>query len=313
MDFTFTPEQDELRDLVRGFLAKHAVRSREPGSYDEARWRRLVDELGLIDIPAVEQAVVLEETGRALLALPYLSTVVAHGFLSTWDGRPVALALDGTVTAEDSRLTGSTGVVMDADVAGTALVAASGGLYACPLDSVGREAVPSLDLSRPGAVLRFDATPATRLDASDRAVREALGRALAVEALGVAAASLESTVEHLRTRHQFGAALATFQALRHRVADLVVALEAATSTTWYAVRAPEEPGTALMAKLVAAEAAYRVTAEAIQLHGGIGFTWEHDAHRYFKRATVTRLTHGDPVALRRELARLLPDASPAHR
>jgi alkylation response protein AidB-like acyl-CoA dehydrogenase len=128
--------------------------------------------------------------------------------------------------------------------------------------------------------------------------------ALAVEALGTAAASLESTVVHLRTRHQFGVALASFQALRHRVADLAVALEAATSTTWYAVRAPadELPVVAPMAKLVAADAAATVTAESIQLHGGIGFTWEHDAHRFFKRATVTRLTHDDPVTLRRTIA-----------
>jgi alkylation response protein AidB-like acyl-CoA dehydrogenase len=109
---------------------------------------------------------------------------------------------------------------------------------------------------------------------------------------------------HLRTREQFGVPLATFQALRHRVADLAVAVEAATSTAWYAMRLaaardPELHVVAPMAKLVATEAAYRVAAESIQLHGGIGFTWEHDAHLYLKRATVNRLLHGDPLTLRR--------------
>jgi alkylation response protein AidB-like acyl-CoA dehydrogenase len=90
--------------------------------------------------------------------------------------------------------------------------------------------------------------------------------------------------------------------LRHRVADLAVAVESATSSAWYAIRVAgtgEFAVAAPLAKLVAAEAAYTVTAEAIQLHGGIGFTWEHDAHRYFKRATVNRLLAGDPIALRR--------------
>jgi alkylation response protein AidB-like acyl-CoA dehydrogenase len=249
--------------------------------------------------------------GRALLALPYLSTVVAAGLLPPalrGDG-PLALALDGSVTVDGDRLTGTVPHVMDGDVAALAVVAASGALYAVPLyavplDAVRRVAVPTIDQSRPGARLDLHAAPATRLDATPDQARDLLHVALAVEALGTAAASLESTVVHLRTRHQFGVALATFQALRHRVADLAVALEAATSTTWYAVRAPIEefPVVAPMAKLVAADAAYTVTAESIQLHGGIGFTWEHDAHRYFKRATVTRLTHDDPTTLRRRIA-----------
>ncbi|GAA1033700.1 hypothetical protein GCM10009557_36270 [Virgisporangium ochraceum] len=89
------------------------------------------------------------------------------------------------------------------------------------------------------------------------------------------------------------------------MADLTVRLEAATSSAWYAVRVAgtdEFPVAATVAKLVATEAAYTVTGECIQLFGGIGFTWEHDAHRYFKRATANRLLAGDPVTLRRELA-----------
>jgi alkylation response protein AidB-like acyl-CoA dehydrogenase len=309
MDFSYTVEQDDLRALVRDFLSKQTVRSREPGSYDTALWRRLGAELGLTDpsLRGVELAIVLEETGRALLALPYLSTMVAAQVL------PASLLSQSTVGAvycgpdlsySDGVVEGTADGVMDADVATVAVVAAGDGLYAVPLDGVDRTPVSTLDHSRPAATLTFRGAPATRLPASPDAALDAVHLALAVEALGVASASLDMTVAHLTTRHQFGQALANFQALRHRVADLAVVLEAATSTTWYAVRAgdDERPVVAPMAKLVAADAAYAVTAESIQLHGGIGFTWEHDAHRYLKRATVTRLTQADPVTLRRIIA-----------
>lgn len=310
MDFSFTEEQGDLRALVRDFLSQHTVRSREPGSFDPALWRRLSAELGLTGLAtsadlAVELAIVLEETGRALLALPYLSTVVAAQFLPDFDGETVAaLSLGEGLVVRDGAVSGVVEGVMDGDVASLAVVAVGDGLYAVSLADVARTPVASLDPSRPTATLTFNGQPARRLAATPDQASEALHLALAVESLGVAAASLELTVEHLKSRRQFGVALATFQALRHRVADLAVALEAATSSTWYAVRSSveERPITAALAKLVAADAAYAVTAESIQLHGGIGFTWEHDAHRYFKRATVTRLTHDDPVTLRRTLA-----------
>ena len=309
MDFTFTSEQGDLRTLVRDFLSQHKVRAREAGSFDAALWRRLSTELGLIGLATdpslgVELAIVLEETGRSLLALPYLSTVVAAQFLPDFDGESVAaLSLGEGLAVRDGAITGTVDGVLDGDVATLAVVAADDQLYAVPLDGAARTPVSTLDPSRPGATLRFSGQPATQLAATPDQARDALHLALAVESLGVAGASLELTIEYLKTRHQFGVALATFQALRHRVADLAVTLEAATSTTWYAVRSSVEERsiTAPLAKLVAADAAYGVTAESIQLHGGIGFTWEHDAHRYFKRATVTRLTHGDPVALRRIL------------
>jgi alkylation response protein AidB-like acyl-CoA dehydrogenase len=254
---------------------------------------------------------VLEETGRALLALPYLSTVVGGALLppSLQSGVAtgetiVALALAPGLRLSGGTVSGAATGVMDGDVATVAVVAASGALYAVPLAGVSRTPVSTLDLSRPAATLWFDAAPATPLATSPASALDALHVALAVESLGIATASLSATTEYLKTRHQFGAPLASFQALRHRVADLAVMIEAAMSTTWYAVRADasERPVVAPMAKLVAADAAFRATAESIQLHGGIGFTWEHDAHRYFKRATVTRLTHGDPVTLRRLVA-----------
>ena len=127
---------------------------------------------------------------------------------------------------------------------------------------------------------------------------------------------LARTVDYLKTREQFGKPIGSFQALQHRAADLVVELEAAASTAyyaaWVAADSPDElPVVAPLAKAVCTDAAYRIAAESIQMHGGIGFTWEHEAHLYFKRATVTQMLLGDSheqrrlVAARAGLARLI--------
>lgn len=232
-----------------------------------------------------------------------------------------------TARQEGSRfvLDGVADHVLDGGVADIAVVAATyadhAALFAVPLGDSGpaasildggapprRTVHPTLDTRRGQARLEFHATPAVLACPSEDGGAAAAHASdlmlamLAVESVGVAWASLDRTIEHLRTREQFGAPLATFQALRHRVADVFVRLEAATSSAWYAVRVagtPEFAVAAPVAKLVATEAAYAVTAESIQLHGGIGFTWEHDAHRYFKRAAVNRMLYGDPITLRR--------------
>jgi alkylation response protein AidB-like acyl-CoA dehydrogenase len=192
-----------------------------------------------------------------------------------------------------------------ADVVVVAAKAEDGpGLFAVRAGDAVRTGHPTLDQTRPQARFTFAAAPAVRVGGTDETGRalDLLWAAIAIESVGVARASLAMTVGHLKARQQFGVPLATFQALRHRVADLAVAIEAATSSAWYAIRVAgtdEFAVVAPMAKLVATDAAYQVTAQGIQLHGGIGITWEHDAHRYFKRATANRLLLGDPVALRR--------------
>jgi alkylation response protein AidB-like acyl-CoA dehydrogenase len=202
--------------------------------------------------------------------------------------------------------------VLDGQVADVFLVATTSGLYLARIQYLSRVEHATLDQTRGQARLVFDNTPAQRVGGPDAVTRalDLLYAALAIEAVGVARASLALTVAHLKTREQFGVPLATFQALRHRVADLHVRLESAASSAWHAlgcVGTEEFTVAAPLAKLVAGEAAYAITAESIQLLGGIGFTWEHDAHRYFKRATTTRLLGGDAVTLRRLIgARALP-------
>jgi alkylation response protein AidB-like acyl-CoA dehydrogenase len=193
--------------------------------------------------------------------------------------------------------------VVSGDAADVFIVEADGDLYAT--DAAVVQPVPTLDVTRGQATLILTAAPARPVARAGAAHALAVVHALvAAESIGVARAALQSTVEHLRTRHQFGVPLASFQALRHRVADLYVMHEQATSTARYALRCfgtPEFALAAPLAKLAATEAAWTVTRESIQLLGGVGFTWEHPAHRYLKRATANHLLAGDPVALRRLL------------
>jgi alkylation response protein AidB-like acyl-CoA dehydrogenase len=315
-------EQRELRDTVRAYLQK---RDRKPD------WHRMTGELGLtaIVVPEehggfgaslVELGIVLEEAGAALVSDPLLSTATAAAALDPALPASVellpalaagelkaALAIQDDVSAEPAGdtylLRGVQDHVLDGDVADVCIVAAATGLFV--VRNGEPEPLPTLDQTRGQSRLRLDGAPAELVGdgpgAAGRA-RDLLHAALASESVGVARAALTSTVDYLRHREQFGVPLATFQALRHRVADLAVRLDQATATARYAMTVggtEEFAVVAPLAKLVAADVAYEVTAAAIQLHGGIGFTWEHGAHRYFKRATANRLLAGDPVSLRR--------------
>lgn len=140
---------------------------------------------------------------------------------------------------------------------------------------------------------------------------------LAAQSVGAAASALERTVEYVKTREQFGRAIGSFQAVKHRLADLYVRVQAARSAAYYAAWDPAAGGLALAQAL---EALRITTAEAVQLHGGIGFTWEHEAHLYFKRAAADELLFGPVHRLRDHAAQQAglfapsngqPSASPA--
>jgi alkylation response protein AidB-like acyl-CoA dehydrogenase len=340
MNFAFTPEHDELRATVRRLLSRHrgsegplwTTMTKDLGLAALA----VPEQHGGFGASLVEVAIAVEEAGAALAAVPLLATATATAAIDP-DTPAAADLLPGlaagttvaTLASGDPgdpclaepdtdafRLTGMAPHVLDGSAADLFIVAArlagEEALFAVTAADCTRAAHPTLDQTRGQASLTFTGSPARLVSrpgdggaAVERAVA-LLRTALAVESVGVARTALSTVVAHLTTRKQFGVPLATFQALRHRVADLHVALEAATSSAWYAVRVNgtgEFPAAAAIAKLVATEAAYTATAQAIQLLGGIGFTWEHDVHRYFKRATANRLLAGDPVALRRELAR----------
>ena len=331
MDFTFTPEQQDLRRAMRDVAADRCPPARlrvvieNMDAYDGELWRLVAGELGLGGVAVsechggtggsfVDAAVVLEEAGAALLPVPLLTGIVAAAVLDRADagaellpaiaaGERLAVLVVAPDVADDGDvLSGVARHVTDGQHADVLVVATARGLWVVDRGAPGVEVAgaPSLDPTRWQASVTFDGGPAQRLGdaAAASAAVDLLRVGLAVEAVGVARHCLAATVDYLKTREQFGKPIGSFQALAHRAADLAVELEAAASTAYYAAWvAADSPGelpvVAPLAKAVCAEAAYRIAAETIQLHGGIGFTWEHEAHLYFKRATATRVMLGD--------------------
>jgi alkylation response protein AidB-like acyl-CoA dehydrogenase len=342
MDFSFTAEQQDLRRAMRDVAADRCSPARlrdvidNHDGYDDELWRLVAADLGLVGIAVsernggtggsfVDAAVVLEEAGGALFPVPLLTAIVAAAAVDRADPsaaadllpavaggqRTAALVVAPDVTNDGDVLRGVARHVIDGHRADLLVVATPGGLWALDRSApcVAVDNARSMDLTRWLATVSLDGARAQRLgDAATSATAVDLLRvALALEAVGVARHSLAATVDYLKTREQFGKPIGSFQALQHRAAELVVDLEAAASTAyyaaWVAADSPEElPVVAPLAKAVCADAAYRIAAEEIQLHGGIGFTWEHEAHLYFKRATSTRLLLGDSHVQRRLVA-----------
>ena len=277
-----TEEQAELAEVVRGLLARHAdsaaVRTAmaSESGYDEHLWRTLCEQVGVAALPVPEQyggagaglaetAVVLEELGASLAPAPLLASALAAA----------TLLLHGSESEREERLPAlAGGEVVPFDL-GTVLLEPG-------------ERRPSMDPTLRIAPGR-QAPPDDVLD-----VAAALVSALQV---GAMQRGLDMTVDYTRQRVQFGRPIGSFQAPKHRMADLLVLLEASRSASWAATAAAAayvaEPGSqtrAELARLAPVAAAYcsdaldRVAAETVQLHGGIAITWEHDAHLVFKRA-----------------------------
>ncbi|MET9626537.1 acyl-CoA dehydrogenase family protein [Lentzea sp. NPDC006480] len=320
-----TPEQEALRDAVRGLLAKHSdVRAaiETPHGYDKALWARLCD-IGVLPIPEehggsgatrAETRVALEELGRTLTPSPLLGSMIAAQALLTTTGNGILLrriaegaiatvAWDHTeitstdafdypeVNARSDYLDGTARYVLDGDLAEILLVSDGRSLYEVDLAGVTREHTPTVDQTRRLATIHFAKTPATRLGPWKPEIQDIALAALAAEQVGAAQRALELTVEYTKTRVQFGRPLASFQALKHRMADMHVLVETARS----AARAANDEVSAAVAKVYCSEAFLKVASEMVQLHGGIAITWEHDAHLYFKRAHGSSQLFGSPA------------------
>ncbi|MGK4580011.1 acyl-CoA dehydrogenase family protein [Kitasatospora sp. HPMI-4] len=292
-----------------------------------------------------ETAVVLEELGRGAAPVPFLGSAVlatsvllacgAGELLSglTADGRVAALAVpfstppggafpDGVRVGADGTLTGRVTSVADALPAALLLVPAVGadgpGLYAVEADAPGAGVVrrTSLDLTRQLADVALHGVSGRRLAGADTAAA-VLERALltgagllASEQLGIAEWCLETTVAYLRERRQFGRALGSFQALKHRLADLWLETVGARAAARYAADALACGSRDTAVAVAVAQAhcgalAVRAAEECVQLHGGIGMTWEHPAHLYLKRAKADQLALGTPGFHRNALAALV--------
>ncbi|WP_329306517.1 acyl-CoA/acyl-ACP dehydrogenase [Streptomyces sp. NBC_01260] len=265
----------------------------------------------------------------AALAVPGGSLSTALGLTGdltggSWAGGGRAGGVQARPAGGDGgwRLYGEADQVLDGHSAGLLLVAAHTGgfprsrtlLFLVRTDGpqapagLVRTRQTALDETRPLARVQLRDTEAELLGADDTvdatAALAVAGRAaaaaLAAEAVGAAASALERTVAYVGEREQFGRAIGSFQAVKHRLADLYVRVQSARSAAYYAAWDPEAGGLALAQAL---EALRVTTAEAVQLHGGIGFTWEHEAHLYFKRAAADELLLGPVHRLRDHAAR----------
>ena len=211
------------------------------------------------------------------------------------------------------RLSGQTPPVAYAPSADVAVVLAGGAVYGVDLRAEGRPApLSAMDRTRELGVLAFDETPALFLGGEEAAALlvDRAATLASAEMLGAADHVLADTVQYAKDRVQFGKPIGSFQAVKHMLADALVDVEGMRSTAYYAAWCaaagdPERSLSASMAKAWCSDASRRVMAAGLQVHGGIGFTWEHDMHLYLKRAQLDQVSYGDAAAHRDRIATLL--------
>jgi alkylation response protein AidB-like acyl-CoA dehydrogenase len=358
MDFSFSPEQDQLRAHARSFLEKRyplarlaEIETSEDG-WDRASWPELArlgwtgasipEAQGGAGLGFVEEAIVFEELGRALYAGPYFSTValalpalgcapdllakVASGALTATLAPAAANASVAAVEAHRSGdrwlLRGKTDLMPDAGWVDAFVVQARGpdgiGLYLVERHDARPQirVLDTVDATRRLAHVTFE-DDAARLLAAPPAAAEIIARtrrraltALALEAVGVAGQALALGLEHAKSREQFDRPIGAYQAVSHKLADTYVETELARSLAyWAAWCIAEDDGeaehAAVAAKAYAAEAAVAACERAIQVHGGMGFTWDHPLHRYYKRALWIESFDRSGAAHRAEIAQAL--------
>jgi 3-oxochol-4-en-24-oyl-CoA dehydrogenase len=238
--------------------------------------------------------------------------------VATTSGEAAGLSVS-EVTADTAALHGQLGTVLDGPWLDVMLVYVSGSWWAVSSSAPGVtvSATASLDLTRPLARVDFDSAPVRRVSRTDPAAVERLAWVLlAAEATGVAAAALDLATEYAKVRTQFGQVIGRFQAIKHKLVDALVAVEGARSAVFGAVLSagggvwPEDVP-ARIAKAVSGEAAARVTRDAVQVHGAIGNTWEHDLHLLVRRAKSCQLAFGSPDHHRFALVQPVVSPEPA--
>ena len=338
MGIALTDDHRELAEVARGFLTAQKARWAARSLLDTAEesrppfWHDLV-ELGWLGLHIDEEyggsgfglpelVVVIEELGRAVAPGPFVPTVIASAAIADAgtasqkerllpgliDGTTAAgVGLDSHVTVDGGVADGDAGIVLGAGLAELLLVAAGDDILVLDRDRAGVsvEVPENLDPARRSGRVRLDQVSISADDILGGARESAVARArtlLAAEAVGGAADCVDAAVGYAKVRQQFGRTIATFQAVKHHCANMLVSAESAVAAVWDAARASgeDEQQFRLIAAVAAALAfpAYARNAELnIQVHGGIAFTWEHDAHLHLRRAlTVRALFGGDQPA-----------------
>ncbi|OBI86139.1 acyl-CoA dehydrogenase IpdE2 [Mycobacterium asiaticum] len=309
---TSADEREMLRETVATLVTKHAnpaaVRAaiESERGYDEALWQLLCEQVGAAALVVPEElggaggeladaAVVLQELGRALVPSPLLGTTLAELALLAAD-EPDADTLAALAEgASIGALVLDPDFVVNGDIADVVVATTDGRLSRW--NRFTAEPVTTMDPTR--RLARLQAQETTALG-TDPGLADTAAILLAAEQIGAAERCLELTVDYAKNRVQFGRPIGSFQALKHRMADLYVTVAAARAVVNDACDQPT-PTNAATARLAATEALNVVTAEGIQLHGGIAITWEHDMHLYFKRAHGSAQLLDPPRELLRRL------------
>jgi alkylation response protein AidB-like acyl-CoA dehydrogenase len=302
------------------------------------------EECGGMGLGKVELVLLMEEAGYALLPGPFFSTVALAGavinavaspeqkkkYLSRIAGGQARATLallengaswdpaEAKLEAAGDKLTGSKLFVSDAAAADFILVIAQNAVFAVDAKASGLriEAMNGMDLTRKIYSVNFSGTPAERLGGTenlDRALALATA-ALAAEMVGGMQRALETTVAYAKTRKQFGKPIGIYQAVQHQCADMYLETESSRSAAYYAAwaleeNAPDALAAVSIAKMYASDAARAVGNRGIQIHGGMGFTWENDLHLYYRRAKASETMLGDATFHRERIARLVIDGA----
>ncbi|MCL2582096.1 MAG: hypothetical protein FWE35_06540 [Streptosporangiales bacterium] len=284
MEFEFDSDQRLLQRSVRETLAK--TRSRP----EDEQWSTYT-ELGWLEAPPVELAIVLEELGYIADPTPFLAT-------ATWFA-PLAGRLPENDAAGTGVFDGSGEYVLDADRAGEIALLTSDGVRVVKTEELSAERIGVFDQ-------RLHVARVSGVDGLVAGVPDLALMGLAVSTVGACRKILDLTVAYVKQRHQFGVPIGSFQAVKHKAADMHVAIERARVLAYYSALTlaeghPDAHRAALMAKAAAGECSETVFAHGLQLHGAIGFTWENELQFYLKRALASDLLLGNASVHRRAL------------
>jgi alkylation response protein AidB-like acyl-CoA dehydrogenase len=328
MNFDFSDDQQAIKRTANELLADRFKPERvrelaEAGEYDDATWKELCElgwpgifvseDHGGQGLGAVELIILMEELGYALAPLPFLSNAAA-GLVIQHGGSDEQRAqwLPGIASGEAR---GTVGVVRngeaplvpDADSAQVIVLVDGESASVVEASAAEVDAIETIDATRRFGRVR--ANGGEPLGGDAEAGLDRLAAAVAAELVGVAQRAMEMAVDYARERKQFGRPIGSYQAVSHACAQMLLETESARSTTywagWCADAEPETlPLASSMAKAYASDAGWNVTASSLQVHGGIGFTWEHDLHFFLKRAKVDGELYGSAREHRERVAEL---------
>jgi alkylation response protein AidB-like acyl-CoA dehydrogenase len=329
VNFDFTDDQHAIKQTAKEFLADRFPPERvrelaESGSYDDDAWNEMC-ELGWAGIfieeryggqglGVIELVILMEELGYALAPVPFLSTAAAGLVIQAAGSeeqkqRWLPGIAAGELHATGGMLSGDEAkLVPDAAEAEVIVLCGSQGVHVVERPAAEVTPIATMDATRRYARVRTDGAGEALEGEPGPGIGAALV-AVSAELTGVAQRAMEMAVEYARERKQFGRPIGAYQAVSHRCAQMLLEVEGARSGAYYAAWTADAEPTSLelaacMAKAYASDAGWRVTASSLQVHGGIGFTWEHDLHFFLKRAKVDGMLYGSAGLLRDRVAEL---------